>query len=153
MGRVSVFITIDAPPDAVWRVVEPVEDHVDWMQDAVAIRFETDQTRGVGTRTLVDTKVGPFRLTDHMTVTEWVAGQAMGVDHTGLVTGTGRFTLAPDGRGGTVFAWDEELHFPWWLGGPLGELVGGKLVLGAVWRRNLRNLKRLVEASTRGEGR
>ncbi len=45
-----------------------------------------------------------------------------------------------------MFAWDEELHFPWWLGGPVGELIGGKVVLGALWRRNLRNLKRLVEA-------
>ena len=148
MGRISVSVGIDAPPGEVWRVVEPVEDHVDWMEDAVAIRFVSDQTRGVGTRTVVDTKVGPFRLADEMTVTEWVEGEVMGVDHTGVVTGTGRFTLRSDGRGGTVFAWVEELRFPWWLGGPVGELIGGKVVLGALWRRNLRNLKRLVEAST-----
>ena len=49
MGRISVAIDIDAPPEAVWRVVEPVEDHVDWMRDAASIRFTTDQTRGVGT--------------------------------------------------------------------------------------------------------
>ena len=131
-------------------MIEPVEDHVDWMHDAVAIRFATDQTRGVGTRTLVETKVGPFKLIDHMTVTEWLEGEAMGVEHTGVVTGTGRFSLTPDGRGGTVFAWDEVLRFPWWLGGRAGGLIGGKLVLGFVWRRNLRNLKRLVEA---GESR
>jgi hypothetical protein len=147
MGRVSVSVGIDAPPSEVWRVVEPLEDHVDWMQDAVAIRFRSEQTRGVGTSMVVDTKVGPFRLADEMTITEWVEGEVMAVEHTGVVTGAGRFTLHSDGEGGTVFAWDEELHFPWWLAGPVGEVIGGKLVLGALWRRNLRNLKRLVEAS------
>ena len=41
------------------------------MADAVAIRFETEQTRGVGTKFLCDTKVGPIRLTDQMEITEW----------------------------------------------------------------------------------
>jgi uncharacterized protein YndB with AHSA1/START domain len=144
MGRISVAIDIDAPPAEVWRVIEPLEDHPDWMHDAVSVRFATDQTRGIGTRTIVETKVGPFRLTDHMTVTEWEPGAVMGVEHTGVVTGTGRFTLRSDGRGGTTFSWDEGLRFPWWLGGPLGGLVGGRL-LAAVWRRNLRDLKARVE--------
>ena len=149
MGRISVAIDIDAPPEAVWRVVEPVEDHVDWMRDAASIRFTTDQTRGVGTTTVVDTKVGPLHVSDHMTITEWVEGEAMGVEHTGVVTGRGRFTLRPNGRGGTRFAWDEDLHFPWWLGGPAGEAVGGRVVLARVWRRNLQALKRLVEEGQR----
>ena len=70
----------------------------------------------------------------------------MGVRHAGMVKGVGRFTLIPlaDGEH-TRFTWEETLHFPWWMGGPLGALVGGKLVLAAIWRRNLRDLKRLVE--------
>ncbi len=35
--------------------------------------------------------------------------------------------------------------FPWWLGGSIGALVGGRLVLRPIWSRNLRNLKRIVE--------
>src|SRR5262245_21115943 len=119
------------------------------MRDAAAIRFATDQTRGVGTRLLVDTKVGPFRLTARMTITEWVPEVVMGVAHTGAVAGRGRFTLAPGDRGGTRFSWDEELHFPWWLGGPAGALVGGRLVLRGLWRRNLAALKDLVESRER----
>ena len=34
------------PPAEVWRVLEPIESHVDWMADAEIIRFTTDQTRG-----------------------------------------------------------------------------------------------------------
>ena len=146
MGRITVSIELNASPAHVWSIVEPIERHVDWMADAVAIRFETEQTRGVGTSFLCDTKVGPIKLTDHMRITEWVPGEAMGVEHTGLVTGTGIFTLAPldEGRR-TRFTWSEDLKFPWWLGGRLGELVGGNLVMKAIWRRNLTSLQRLVE--------
>jgi hypothetical protein len=146
VGRIAVDVELDAPPSIVWRVVEPVERHVDWMADAVAIRFEGDQTRGVGTRFLCDTKVGPITLTDHMEITRWEPEVAMGVRHTGVVTGTGEFTLDPVDLGRrTRFTWTEQLRFPWYLGGRLGELVGGRLVMRAIWRRNLRALRRIVD--------
>jgi hypothetical protein len=146
MARITVDIELDASPDAVWDLVEPVERHVDWMADAVAIRFQGDQTRGVGTRFACDTKVGPITLTDHMEITHWEPGRAMGVRHTGVVTGDGLFTLEPIDLGRrTRFTWSEELRFPWFLGGRLGELVGGLLVMRAIWRRNLRSLQRIVD--------
>jgi uncharacterized protein YndB with AHSA1/START domain len=147
MGKIRVSIEIDATVDVVWAVVEPVENHTDWMHDAVAIRFDTDQRRGVGTRFDCDTKVGPITLVDKMEITEWVPSQSMGVRHQGIVTGSGVFTLEPiDLNRRTRFSWAEQLHFPWWLGGPVGEFVGGQLVLKTIWRRNLRGLKALVEA-------
>jgi hypothetical protein len=149
MARITVGIDLDASPEQVWTIVEPVERHVDWMADAVAIHFVGDQRRGVGTAFLCDTKVGPITLTDKMEITEWEPQRVMGVRHVGVVTGTGRFTLSPldDGRR-TRFEWAEELHFPWWLGAKLGEVVGGKIVMKAIWRRNLRTLKRLVESAS-----
>jgi Polyketide cyclase / dehydrase and lipid transport len=146
VSRLSVAIDISATPAQVWQVVEPIEHHVEWMHDAVAIRFQSDQHRGMGTAFLCDTKVGPFKLIDRMEITEWSPGSAMGVRHIGLVTGNGRFTLTPIDLGRrTRFGWDESLTFPWWLGGPLGALVGGRLVLRSIWKRNLRELKRIVE--------
>lgn len=145
MGIV-VGVEIDATPERVWEVVEPVERHVDWMHDAVAIRFTTEQTRGTGTEFLCDTKVGPFKLVDRMEITEWEAGRVMGVRHAGLVTGSGKFTLEPIDLGRrTRFTWAEDLVFPWWMGGPIGAWIGGKIALAPIWRRNLRNLKRIVE--------
>lgn len=147
MGKIQVSIEIDATAGDVWAIVEPVENHIDWMHDAVAIRFTSEQHRGVGTRFDCDTKVGPITLVDKMEITEWVPNQSMGVRHQGIVTGSGVFTLTPidlDRR--TRFSWAEELKFPWWLGGRLGEFIGGQLVLKQIWRRNLRGLKRLVEA-------
>jgi len=148
MSGIRVAVDIDATPARVWQVIEPIEHHVDWMRDAVGIRFTGEQTRGAGTEFACDTKVGPFRLVDQMAITEWTPDQAMGVRHTGIVTGSGRFTLTPidlDRR--TRFEWQEHLVFPWWLGGPVGAWVGGKLVLAPIWRRNLANLRRIVEAT------
>ena len=95
MSRLRVAIDIAATTEQVWDIVEPIEHHVDWMHDAVAIRFQTEQHRGVGTAFLCDTKVGPFELVDSMEITEWEPGVSMGVRHVGVVTGTGRFTLTP----------------------------------------------------------
>lgn len=163
MSDVTVSTVLDATPAEVWQIVEPVERHVDWMADAVEIRFETEQTRGVGTRFVCVTKVGPIKLNDLMEITEWTpatdasvadsgaatAGRdgAMGVRHSGIVTGSGVFVIEPlaDGRR-TKFTWTEDLVFPWFLGGRIGAVIGGKLVLSFIWKRNLKALRALVDA-------
>ena len=143
---IRICTPIAVAPGAVWEAVEAVETHVDWMRDAERITFVTEQRRGVGTTFDCLTRVGPFRTTDRMTVTEWAPGRAMGIEHRGVVTGSGRFTLRRRPRGRTRFTWAEELHFPWWMGGAAGALAA-KPVLRAVWRRNLRRLEGLVEDS------
>jgi uncharacterized protein YndB with AHSA1/START domain len=144
MARITVSIELPATPARVWEVVEPIEEHTQWMADAVAIRFVNEQRRGVGTKFLCDTKVGPIRLTDHMEITAWEPERLMGVTHTGVVTGTGQFTIEPATTAGhSNFTWSEELHFPWWLGGAIGEVIGGSLVMKTIWRRNLKKLRAL----------
>jgi carbon monoxide dehydrogenase subunit G len=147
VARLVVAVEIDATPQDVWHVVGTVEDHVDWMADAESIRFETEQREGVGTTFVCLTKVGPLRLSDRMEITEWTPPEAMGVRHTGLVTGTGRFTLTAIDLGRrTRFTWEESLRFPWWFGGRAGEVVAGRTVLRWIWRGNLRRLKEIVES-------
>jgi hypothetical protein len=144
--NIRVAIDIDAPPPVVWAAVEPIERHVEWMADAEAIRFTSESTRGVGTAFDCDTKVGPFRLTDQMLVTEWEPNLAMGIEHHGLVTGRGRFTLERLPLDRTRFTWAETLVFPVKMGGAAGAFAS-KPVLTAVWRRNLRRLKQIVESA------
>ena len=145
MPRIRVATTIDAGPKSVWASIRDIGSHVGWMEDAVAIRFTSDSRDRVGTTFECDTKVGPFRLTDLMEVTEWDERKRMGIRHVGLVTGTGRFTLRKARGNRTRFTWDERLRFPWWMGGPLAATVGAPL-LKRIWRRNLRNLKHQVES-------
>ena len=146
MGRVGVSVVIDAPSDDVWADVRDIASHVEWMQDAEAIRFTSPQREGVGTTFLCRTRLGPLRLTDRMEVTEWADGHSVAIRHSGLVTGTGRFTLEPETSGRTRLTWEEDLVLPWWMGGRLGSLVGGQ-VQRLVIRRNLANLKRRLEAA------
>lgn len=144
MTTIEVTTTIAAPPAGVWAVLEDVADHVTWMHDAEAIRFCTDQRAGVGTTFDCDTRIGPVRLVDRMTITEWSPERAMGVRHHGVVTGTGRFTLVALTGERTRFAWREQLTFPWWMGGVVGAEVGAP-ILRAVWARNLAGLRARVE--------
>jgi uncharacterized protein YndB with AHSA1/START domain len=146
MAAVKVHIDIDAPPERVWAALEDISTHVRWMADAETITFSSPQTSGVGTTFDCLTRIGPISLVDRMEVTEWTAGRRMGVRHVGVVTGTGAFTLSGRRRGRvTRFSWRERLEFPWWMGGPVGAFAA-KPVLGAVWRRNLRRLRDLVES-------
>jgi carbon monoxide dehydrogenase subunit G len=143
VGRIRIRTTIDAPPAKVWDRLADIADHVSWMADAAAIRFTGDRRVGVGTTFECETRIGPLRTTDLMEVTEWRERRAMGVRHVGLFTGTGRFLLRRSPRGRTRLTWDEDLRFPWWLGGPVGAVVAAP-VLRAVWRGNLRRLAALV---------
>ena len=142
--EIRVSTIIDATPKQVWAAVEDIATHTDWMADAVAIRFTSARTSGVGTTFECDTRVGPLGLTDRMEITRWAPRRAMGVRHVGLVTGEGAFTLRRAGRGRTRFEWRERLVFPWWMGGPVGGVVGGR-IMARIWKRNLRRLKAIVE--------
>jgi hypothetical protein len=79
-----------------------------------------------------------------MEITSWDEGTRMGVRHDGLVSGTGEFTLRSVTESRTEFRWEEDLRFPWWLGGPIGEILS-KPILTAIWRGNLRRLRARIE--------
>ena len=144
MPRVAVSTVIDARPRRVWRQVRDISSHVGWMADAESIRFTSPRRRGVGTTFECTTRVGPVVLTDVMEVTSWADRREMGVLHRGVVTGVGRFTLRRARGGRTRFTWEEHLVFPWWLGGPVGGLVGAQ-VLKRIWKGNLRRLQAVFE--------
>lgn len=144
MARLRVSVDLDAPPRRVWDAIADISSHPIWMDDAVAVRFTSSRQRGVGTTFDCDTRIGPFSLVDSMEVVEWRPRRSLGIRHVGLVSGTGRFTLRRRLRGGTRFVWSERLRFPWWMAGPLGGLAA-RPVLRRVWRRDLRNLKALVD--------
>jgi uncharacterized protein YndB with AHSA1/START domain len=149
--RIHICTTIGAPVERVWATVEDIATHTRWMADAESIEFVSDQRRGVGTEFDCRTRVGPLHTVDRMRVTEWEPNAAMGIEHRGVVTGTGRFTLRPLGTALTEFCWTEDLVFPRSMGGGLGERAG-KPVLERVWRANLRRLRDLAETPAPSAG-
>ncbi|MGB8362592.1 MAG: hypothetical protein WCE80_14435, partial [Acidimicrobiia bacterium] len=54
--------------------------------------------------------------------------------------GQGTFTIAEPSPGHTEVRWDEELSFPWWLGGRVTAMFA-RPVLAGIWRGNLRRLE------------
>jgi uncharacterized protein YndB with AHSA1/START domain len=143
---IHICTTIARPPDHVWRALERIETHTEWMLDAERITFRSERHEGVGAEFDCLTRVGPLHTTDRFVVTRWEPGVAMGIEHTGAVTGVGEFRLRPlAGGDSTQFCWEETLTFPWWLGSLAGERVG-RPVLQRIWEGNLRRLKARVEA-------
>jgi len=125
--------------DRVWAAISDLGSHQIWMRDAEWVVFVDDLRRGKGTRMEVMSVVGPFRTLDRMEVTGWEEGRSIEVTHHGLVKGRGTLTAEPD-RGGTVVTWEEDLTFPWWLGGPVTAWLV-RPVLTAIWRGNLHRLE------------
>jgi uncharacterized protein YndB with AHSA1/START domain len=147
---IHVCISIAASPEKVWRAVERIETHTDWMLDAETITFRSEQRAGVGAEFDCLTRVGPLHTNDRFVVTKWEPGAVMGIEHRGAVTGVGEFRLRPlAGGDATDFCWEECLTFPWWLGGLASEQFG-RPVLRRVWAGNLWRLKAKVETGQVG---
>ena len=145
--HVTTRQVVEAPATQAWAEVSDIENHVRWMADAASITFVTEQRRGVGTQFDCVTRIGPLRTIDRMVVTGWEEGDAIEVQHRGLVTGEGRLSVAaaadaPDQR--CVVSWTEQLTFPWYLGGRLGAWLA-RPIFQRLWRANLRRLATLVQ--------
>ena len=141
---IETSIIINKPLDAVWEEVKVMENHVNWMEDAVKIDILSENNSGIDTKMNVLTKVGPIKLTDIITVTEWKEKESIGVIHEGIVTGEGIFYLKELNESQTEFKWEETLKFPIYLGGFIGEFFGS-YVLKYIWEKNLKNLKEIIE--------
>ncbi|MCB0974025.1 MAG: SRPBCC family protein [Actinobacteria bacterium] len=145
MIHLTVCTEIDRPIDIVWRHLADIERHIEWMGDAESITFVTDQRSGVGTEFDCLTRLGPLHTMDRMKITAWSPNETMEVDHRGLVRGVGRFQLKKLGTDSTQFCWIEQLVFPLYFGGRLGEYAA-RPIMTPIWRASLRRFRQLVEA-------
>jgi len=143
MATIQISTHINVSPEILWEELRHIDRHVNWMNDAVSITFTSPTTEGVGTQFSCLTKVGPLKTTDIMTITQWEEARTMGVEHVGLVKGTGTFQIAPQSEESTI-TWKESLAFPWWMLGPFGSLFASP-ILQLIWKKNLKNLKAIVE--------
>ena len=146
MATIEISTYINVSPEILWEELRHIDRHVNWMNDAVSITFTSPTTEGVGTQFSCLTKVGPLKTTDIMTITQWQENKTMGVEHVGLVKGTGTFHIEPHGEGSAI-TWKESLSFPLFFLGSLGALAATPL-LTYIWKKNLTNLKNIVELNS-----
>lgn len=138
-----VATLINAPASRVWREASDFASHLEWMDDAKEIRFLGVKHSGKGTTFNVLTRIWKLEVDDRIVVTGWDEPERIAISHDGAVQGNGTFILTPT-TGGTEFIWEENLLFPFYMGGPLGELTARPL-MRRIWTKNLASLKDRVE--------
>ena len=144
--RFEASVSVDASPERVWDWLRDWERSSQWMI-GTTVEVLSDSGEGVGARTRAVTRLAGVKLLDVMTVTRWDPPSLIEVRHERWpLQGTAWFGIAPE-RGGARIEWVEEIAVPFGL---LGRIVA-RVMRGPVrWglRKSLRNLKRLVEASS-----
>jgi hypothetical protein len=136
---IEVSAIYQVPLEVLWEELRHIDRHVKWMADAESIEFVSDQRSGVGTSFRCRTRVGPLVTLDVLTITDWVENSRMGVEHRGIVRGSGTFVLDATSATQCRLVWSERLQFPWWGLGAFGAFVA-RPVLRRLWRGNLRRL-------------
>ena len=122
MTRIDVRIELPPPINHVWERLADWGSHSAWIPNTVVT--VTKPTAGIGTEFVGITRIGPLRLDDPMTVSEFeppVNGTASCmVTKTGRVLGgTAGFTLTELGDTSTRLDWFEDVHLQpagvfWW---------------------------------------
>ena len=141
MLEVTVVEHLDVDRARLWDALADLEAHREWMTDVRSLRFLTVQRSGVGTRYLIDIRVGPVPVRDQIEVIAWGRPGELASSHRiGPVRGEGRFLLADAGRG-TRLAWWTRFAIPWWAGGAVAESLGVRPTRRLL-TRNLASLRR-----------
>ena len=168
MPSTERHIRIHAPIEQVWEVLVDVPGQPRWMRDLRDITFQTPGPLAVGTVAIGTVHMFGLSQSDPIEVTALDAPHRYAIRHLGGFRGWGEFRLvAVDEGRATHVRWREELRatpdafplVPWlsrrpvigpivhrgaaWLARVSDPLFGP--VFGAVFRADLRRLKRLVE--------
>lgn len=135
-------IELDASPVEVWARLVDWEHLGDWMHEASEFRVTTPEREGVGVEAAARIRIAGITTEDAIRVTRWEPYEWLEIQHLGWVKGSGLMHCRPSATG-TYLWWRETLIPPWGLAGWVG-LRLLQPVMGQVFRRDLRSLKKLM---------
>lgn len=125
--REMVFgVDVAAPAQAVWDAVVDWERQGRWLPLTRVEVEEAGPGRGLGTRIVAWTGLGPLVVADRMTVTQWDPPRRATVTKTGRVLrGSAWFEVRPLSAQRSRLVWGEALEPPplGVLGGPAGAVL------------------------------
>lgn len=147
---IEMEITIDAPPEAVWKHLVDWENLGRWMTEASDFRVLSAQREGIGVLAEATIRIGFIRAADSIQVNQWDPPHLLGLEHLGWVKGEGVMQPTPhDSK--TLLRWRETLLGPpigpWGILGAIGIRLW-KPIMRRRFLRDLRLLKILVEADS-----
>jgi hypothetical protein len=122
-------VDVAASAQATWDAVVDWERQGRWLPVTKVKVVAAGPDRGLGTRFVARTGVGPLAVVDRMTVTEWDPPRRATVTKTGRVMrGSAWFEVRPLDSGRCRLVWGEALTPPPF--GPLARPAGAVLALG-----------------------
>jgi hypothetical protein len=143
-AELTVGVDVSAPQQRVWDALVDWPRQGEWMP-ATAVRVVAGGGQGVGGRIAAWTGVGPVRVLDRMTITEWQPPRRCAVEHTGrVIRGAAWFDVLDLGEGRSRVVWTERLTAPFGLPDAVARLVL-RPATGLVIRVGLRRLARRLE--------
>jgi Polyketide cyclase / dehydrase and lipid transport len=155
MAVVTERILVAAPPESVWAVLADLPGQPSWMRDLKEVRLTTSEPVAAGSRAIGLVRIFGLSAEDPIEIDAFEPGVHFGLVHLGAFAGRGDFWLSGWGSDLTLVRWREALAPDFaalgvpsrlaWLWPVVDPIFG--LVLRAVFRADLRRLKRLVEAS------
>ena len=140
---IRMSITINAPIARVWEIAADVQRQPEWMHEMKRVEMITPGALRVGSRGRATVRIFGISTTDDVVITQLEPPHAFGIRHEGRFTGEGLLLFSATPEGGTLINWTEYL-LP-----PLFATIGGfvqRPILGAIFRSDLRHLKRIIEA-------
>ncbi len=142
--EINISITIDAPIERVWEIAADVQRQPEWMHEMKRVEMLTPGPLRPGSRGRATVRIFGISTTDDVVITQFDPPHTFGIRHEGRFTGEGLLQFSATAEGGTLINWMEYLR------PPLFPTIGGfvqRPILGAIFRSDLRHLKRLLEGS------
>src|SRR5215207_4665976 len=103
MLEVTVVEHFDPDRARLWDALADLESHRDWMTDVRRLWFLTEQRSGVGTKYVIEVRIGPLRLHDHIEVITWERPRELAITH----------RIGP-ARAKVAFCWRSTVPEPAW---------------------------------------
>ena len=143
MGHITIDMTINAPPAAVFAYVDDYRNTTKYMKDLVKWQPTGKVTHGKGAQFAVGMKAGPTTLTSVVDITTWTENKAIGWHSNEGFKQVGLWAFAPKGEK-TQVTFDMEYEFG---GGIAGKLLGraAEPIVRGNLQRSVETLKRNTE--------
>lgn len=145
--EINLMIEIAAPREAVWAYASDIARQPEWMHEMKRVEMLTPPPVQPGSRGRATVRIFGISTTDDVVITQFDPPSTFAIRHEGKFVGEGLLRFTEIDATNTRIDWMEYLR------PPLFANIGGfvqRPILGAIFRSDLRHLKRILEEGSTG---